>query len=192
MFIETEVKVQVPIDIVETTRTAWAWCLEHPRTLEDNALWDTPSGDLRTRGELLRLRRYGDTVTLTWKGRPDEDAVFKRRLELEAVVSDATAVAAILRRLGLTVWFRYQKYRTLYRYGDVHIAVDETPLGVYVELEGSPEAIEASLRAFRWEAWPRTTATYYEIFQTAVREGRWTRTDLTFNRFGSHEDSFCG
>lgn len=185
MTVETEVKVQVPMDVVEATRSAWAWRLEHPRTFEDNRLWDTPEGTLRARGELLRLRRYGETVTLTWKGRPAEDPAFKRRPELEVAVADEAAVAAILRRLGLTVWFRYQKYRTVYRHGDVHVAVDETPLGVYVELEGPPEAIEASLRQFRWEAWPRTTATYYEIFQAAVRAGRWSRADLTFGDSGA-------
>ncbi len=184
MTVETEVKVQVPMDVVEATRAAWAWRLEHPRTFEDDRLWDTPEGALRARGELLRLRRYGETVTLTWKGRPAGDPAFKRRPELEVTVADEAAVAAILGRLGLTVWFRYQKYRTVYRHGDVHVAVDETPLGVYVELEGPPEAIEASLRQFRWEAWPRTTATYYEIFQAAVRAGRWSKADLTFGDSG--------
>ena len=43
----------------------------------------------------------------------------------------------VLERLGLHIWFRYQKYREEFAHEDVVIAVDETPVGTFVEIEGS-------------------------------------------------------
>src|SRR5438093_9347439 len=38
--------------------------------------------------------------------------------------------------------FRYQKYRAVYRYAELIITVDETPIGVFLELEGPKPLIE--------------------------------------------------
>jgi adenylate cyclase class 2 len=49
----------------------------------------------------------------------------------------------ILARLGLGPVFRYEKFRTEYKSGqDGTITVDETPIGLYLELEGQPPWID--------------------------------------------------
>jgi adenylate cyclase class 2 len=68
----------------------------------------------------------------------------KLREELETVVGDGTLLLQLLERLGYEVWFRYQKYREEFAIDDVVVAVDETPIGVYVELEGSERGIAAT------------------------------------------------
>ena len=50
--------------------------------------------------------------------------------------------------LGLHVWFRYEKYREEFAHEDVIVAIDETPVGVFVEIEGSEQGI--ATMAERW------------------------------------------
>jgi adenylate cyclase class 2 len=115
------------------------------RVYEDNLVFDTPQGQLRSRSLLLRLRAAGSVATLTFKGPPSKSR-FKSRFESETKVSDPAACREILHRLGYRQVYRYEKYRTEYRgKGDQGVvALDETPIGVFFELEGSPAWIDAT------------------------------------------------
>jgi adenylate cyclase class 2 len=77
---------------------------------------------------------------LTFTG-PVQPALMKLREELETVVGDGEILLNVLEQLGLHVWFRYQKYREEFAYEDVILAVDETPVGTFVEIEGSEQGI---------------------------------------------------
>ena len=65
----------------------------------------------------------------------------KVREELETMVGDGELLLRTFEQLGFRVWFRYQKYREEYAYEDVIVAVDETPVGTFVEIEGSERGI---------------------------------------------------
>jgi adenylate cyclase class 2 len=65
----------------------------------------------------------------------------KLREELETIVGDGDVLLRVLEELGFTVWFRYQKYREEFAKDDVIVAIDETPVGTFVELEGSEAGI---------------------------------------------------
>jgi adenylate cyclase class 2 len=71
----------------------------------------------------------------------------KVREELETVIGDGTALLGVLEEVGFHVWFRYQKYREEFSHEDVIVAIDETPVGSYVEIEGSERGIAEMTRA---------------------------------------------
>ncbi len=114
------------------------------RALEDNLVFDR-GGELAARGALLRLRRDGRGARLTFKGPARFEGGLKLRPEIEAAVGDpAEAVAGILQSLGFTIVRRYQKRREEWDLGGVAVALDETPLGGWVEFEG--DGAEAAAR----------------------------------------------
>src|SRR5881275_847340 len=70
-----------------------------PRTHEMNTLFDLPGKPLRARGELLRLRKYGDQWVLTHKAKSKQGGPHKNRFEIETRVQDGGRMEAILRAL---------------------------------------------------------------------------------------------
>lgn len=112
------------------------------RSLERNWTWDFPGQPLRQQGKLLRVRQFAGHCLLTFKGPVKRSRHFKVREEREMAVEDAETLCVILEQLGLEVIFRYEKYRTAYSFKShrqqyqVNLAVDETPIGNYLEIEG--------------------------------------------------------
>src|SRR5271169_3784200 len=68
-------------------------------THEMNSLYDLPGQQLRKRGHLLRLRKYGDTWVLTHKSK-GKAGRHKVRVELETRVEKGEQMDAILGALG--------------------------------------------------------------------------------------------
>jgi adenylate cyclase class 2 len=112
----------------------------HGRRLQEDCLLDTDDELLRRQRSVLRVRSEGGKSLLTFKG-PVQPGPMKLRQEHETVVADGEVLLTILEQLGLHIWFRYEKYREEFSSNDVVIAIDETPVGVFVELEGGEAAI---------------------------------------------------
>ena len=113
------------------------------RTHEMNTLYDLPGRDLRARGALLRLRQYGDKWTLTYKDKAATQGKHKSRPEIETQVENGPAMDQILQALGFQPSFSYEKFRTEWTDQRGHVVLDETPVGNFGEIEGSPEWIDA-------------------------------------------------
>jgi adenylate cyclase, class 2 len=110
------------------------------RRLQEDCLLDTSDERLRQLRSVLRVRMEQGRSLLTYKG-PVQVSPWKLREERETMVSDGETMLYVLERLGFTVWFRYQKYREEFGALDAIIALDETPIGTFVEIEGSETAI---------------------------------------------------
>ena len=65
-----------------------------PRTHEMNTLYDLPGLPLRKRGDLLRLRKYGNDWVLTHKAK-GKVGRHKTRVEMETKVGDGGKMEAI-------------------------------------------------------------------------------------------------
>ena len=116
------------------------------RRLQSDCLLDREREPLADRSCTLRVRIEGDAARVTFKGAPTLGTT-KVREELETTVGDAGLLLQVLERLGFHVWFRYQKYREEFRRGDLVVAIDEAPIGTFVELEGSEPDILAMAAA---------------------------------------------
>jgi adenylate cyclase, class 2 len=111
------------------------------RTHEMNTLYDLPGHPLRDRGEVFRLRHYGERWKLTHKSKGTTGR-HKSRREIETAIEDGEKMAAILAALGFVPSFRYEKYRAEWSDGSGHVVIDETPIGELAEIEGPPEWID--------------------------------------------------
>ena len=110
------------------------------RRLQEDALLDTDDEQLRRNRSVLRIRTEHGKSLMTFKG-PVQPGTMKIREEHETVVSDGAVLLQVFQELGLHVWFRYEKYREEFAAEDIVVAVDETPVGTYVEIEGGEGAI---------------------------------------------------
>ena len=133
------------------------------RRLQDDALFDNEREDLRQRRCALRLRREGPQSYLTFKG-PVQAGTMKLREELETAVADASVLQRVLEHLEMHVWFRYQKYREEYALDGVVAAIDETPIGTFVELEGTEAGITEAAAALGRTAADYVLDSYYGLF----------------------------
>ena len=113
----------------------------HARRLQEDSLLDTDDEDLRRQRCVLRVRVESGKSFLTFKG-PVQPSIMKVREELETVVGDGSVLIHVLEQLGFHVWFRYEKYREEFALDDVVVAIDETPVGTFVEIEGGDRGIQ--------------------------------------------------
>lgn len=110
------------------------------RRLQEDCLLDSDDETLRRQRCVLRIRMEGGRSLITLKG-PVQPSSMKVREELETVVADGELLLKIFEQMGFHVWFRYQKFREEFASADVIVAVDETPVGTYVEIEGTEQGI---------------------------------------------------
>jgi adenylate cyclase class 2 len=116
------------------------------RRLQEDALLDTEDELLRRRRCVLRVRVENGKSRVTFKG-PVQPSAMKVREEQETLVGDGEVLLRVFEELGLHIWFRYEKYREEFSHEDVIVAIDETPVGVFVEIEGGEHGIAAMAEA---------------------------------------------
>jgi adenylate cyclase, class 2 len=151
----------------------------HARRLQDDALFDTSDELVRRRRSALRVRVESGKSLLTFKG-PVRPSSVKMREELETIVADGPVLIRMLEALGFRVWFRYQKYREEFALDEVVIAIDETPIGTFVEIEGGERRIADTARAFGRGPDDYLLDSYHGLFERYCQEHRLPSSDMTF------------
>jgi adenylate cyclase class 2 len=104
----------------------------------------------------------------------------KLREEHETVVSDGDVLKKVFAELGFRPWFRYEKYREEFAGQDVTIAVDETPIGTFVEIEGGEAAIHAVAQALGRTSADFILESYRSLFLTRREQYGVTGNDMVF------------
>jgi adenylate cyclase, class 2 len=185
MAIETEIKFRVAdVKALEARLEAAGFHLETARSFESNTLYDTPDRQMRARTEILRIRSYAGRWTLTHKRLPEnipsEDR-HKHRVETETEIANGDALAEVFRSLGLVAAFRYEKWRTEWQQGDGHCVIDETPIGDFAELEGSPKWIDSIAARIGVSQSEYLTLSYGRLFDLWREQQQVTVEHLTFD-----------
>ncbi|MCL2660731.1 MAG: class IV adenylate cyclase [Acidobacteriaceae bacterium] len=189
---QAEIELKFPVSdaaALESRLSGLGFQLVTPRSFEHNTLYDTPARDLRGRHEILRVRRYGETWTVTHKranGQPDSESRYKVRIETETAVADGEAIGLIFEQLGLIPVFVYEKYRTEWSAFDAdtgtvpHLVLDETPIGIYAELEGPPAWIDRMVAALGVDPAACLTDSYGTLFLAWKQRTGSSAEHLTF------------
>jgi adenylate cyclase class 2 len=151
------------------------------RTHEMNTLYDLPGEVLRKRKELLRLREYGSDWTLTHKS-GKKIGRHSSREELETSVGDGKQMDAILSALGYSPFFRYEKFRAEWTDGKGQVVVDETPIGNFCEIEGTPKWIDATAKKLGVSERDYITMNYAGLFQEWKERTRSANEEMVFER----------
>ncbi len=161
--------------------------LSSPRTLESDQLFDLASGALRQSDQILRLRKMssaeeGQRAMVTYKGCASRE-IYKSREEIEFDVSDPDAFMLVLERLGYHPGFRYEKYRTMFKaYGEPGlITIDETPIGVYLEIEGPQAWIDSTAARLGFPASSFLTVSYAALYRAHLERHPEAPRDMTFD-----------
>ncbi len=187
-----EIEVKFPVQNsgdLQSALPALGFRLETPRTFEHNTLYDTPTRSLRERHQILRLRSYGDLCILTHKRTPEnaDDSRYKTRIETETLIGDCDAMAEVFRQIGYVPAFVYEKFRTEWSYPlpgtEIvgHLVIDETPIGIWAELEGPPEWIDHTLEQLHIERALCLTDSYGTLFNKWKGSSGSAASNLTFD-----------
>lgn len=186
--IETEIKFRVtdPAQL-EASLGGLGFRRITARSFESNTLYDTPGRSLRAKREILRIRNYNGRWILTHKRIPDsgigEDR-HKHRVETETELSDGNALAEVFHSLGLEPVFRYEKWRTEWADNQPeftgHCVIDETPVGIFAELEGPPAWIDRISSHLGIAPEEQLTLSYGRLFEQWCERTGSTAQHLTF------------
>jgi adenylate cyclase class 2 len=178
-----EIEVKLPCEDLAAAREKLQELGASPRTplhFESNDMYDDDAGGIAGSGRALRLRRAGDAAFLTFKGPARFEAGVKVREERETKVSDAEETAAILAALGLTPRFRYEKKREEWTLEDCAVALDETPIGNFVEIEGDPPSIRRAVNALGLDFTAAVPYTYSKLYAERRKKDPSLPPDMVF------------
>ena len=181
MGLEVEIKFKIE-DLKALTRKlrTSGFRLLTRRTHEMNTLYDLPGQPLRGKGEVLRIRKYGDRWTVTFKAK-GKAGRHKSRKEIETRVEDGQALAEILEALDFAPSFSYEKFRTEWSDGQGHVVVDETPIGNFGEIEGPSRWIDAVARSLGISSDQYITDSYAVLFLKWKQQTGSRAQDMLFN-----------
>jgi adenylate cyclase class 2 len=165
-----EIEVKIRVDDPEALRRVLAERgakIFKPRYFEENTLYDFRDGTISGRKHALRLRVVGRKAFLTYKGAVVKSRKFKIREEFETEVKSRADIRKILKSLGLVPVYKYNKHREVYRWKHLKICLDETSVGVFLELEGKRSDIVRFAQAIGFDKTAFIKSNYIEMMEKA-------------------------
>src|SRR5882762_7714567 len=183
MALEIEIKLRLPDRLGKIRRILreQGFRIVERRSLETNVLFDNIKHPLRKHGKRIRIRRVGRCSLLTFKG-PSMRSKHKKREEIEIEFPEPDRLQEIFDKIGFHPVFRYEKYRTEYsaRSSAGTIMLDETPIGNFLEIEGSPSWIDRTSKLLGFKHADYIKASYGYLYRAYCREQGKHAKDMRF------------
>jgi adenylate cyclase class 2 len=188
--LEIEVKISVPdAAAIRAFLRRTGFRVHKPRIFEQNLVLDDAQGSLKARNLLLRLRTAGKTITCTFKNK-EIMGIHKRREEREFHLDDLSEGLAVFEGLGYAPAWKYEKYRTEFvrdqEGGEPEpgvVTLDETPIGVFMELEGPARWIDRTAKELGFSRRDYITASYGRLFLNWCKEYGIESNAMTFENY---------
>lgn len=137
-------------------------------------VFDTTDGQLKKKGQFLRLRQEGNNVHFCFKGKKDSSKKFKVREEIELNVSSMEDMTIILSQLGLVKKLEYFKHREQYKLGKISFDIDTyKEIPTFLEIEAPTEKeVEKAVKLLGYSMKDTTNASASELFEKNKAGGR--------------------
>lgn len=179
--LETEVKFNLSNPEVYLSRViTLGGQLLQPRTHERNIRFDLPDHSLSMAGRVLRLRQDAE-VHLTYKdsGRLVDGVLTRREIEFKA--DDFDTAKRFLEALDYQEYASYEKYRQVYKLGDLLVTLDELPYGTFTEIEGEPASMIQTVADTLYLDWSkRINFSYLVMFEIMKKSLSFEGNALSF------------
>ena len=180
---EVEVKLPSPdLTVVREALRASGATLIAPLHEEINDLYDDPQRTLSGSGRTIRLRTAAGLFILTYKGQARFQGGAKIREEREVEVSDAGEAEGILAGLGLERRFRYEKRREEWDFQGCVVALDQTPIGNFIEVEGDSPSIRKVFVALDLDFTKAIPYSYAELYRRRRKDDPSLPPDMVWTR----------
>ncbi|MBR9691939.1 CYTH domain-containing protein, partial [Candidatus Woesearchaeota archaeon] len=135
--------------------------------------FDFSDSQIKNHGGLLRLRKVGDKVELTFKKAVRSEG-FKKRIETETYVADFDATMQILLNLGLKEVKNYSKKRESYRLGDIKFDMDfySEPIKLLpmIEIESTEQGVRKGVEMLGYKMKDTSTASIWALLKLYKEE----------------------
>lgn len=149
------------------------------KSKEKTVRLDTLNQDLEKRGVFLRVRA-GSKNTITLKEKIGEDKNVRKRKETEFEIQDIEAMTYILGKLGFDYPRTMEKYRINLEYKGAKLSIDELFFGLYLEIEGEENTIEAISKELGFNSEDKIIGTYWDILEEYNKVHKTTKKDIVF------------
>ncbi len=125
---------------------------------EENIIYG--GGNLETLNAVLRIRKVDEKTILTFKKRLPNDTGIKEQIEHETFIENVAETEKILEHLAFEKRLIYEKYRKKWKLREAEIVLDKLPFGLFMEIEGSVEAIREAVMILEAEEFETEYKTY--------------------------------
>jgi adenylate cyclase class 2 len=196
--VTTQIEIEVKIAVGSASRVRdllrnAKFAVVGKRAFEQNLVLDDARGSLKAKGLLLRVRTTGkrdagQAPLCTFKGPAKETRTHhKQREEREFSANSAAECLAVFAGIGFQPAFRYEKFRTVFarrakkgERGNGLITLDETPIGVFIELEGPATWIDRTARELGFSRIDYITRSYARLWEQWCAEHELPPADMVF------------